>query len=81
MYSDSQVAGSYRPLHPKVDHSWFKVAHNYELLALQAWTPGMPAWMPACVVKIMHGRAWGSDENQLRDSSLQVGKRSLIARL
>ena len=34
-YLDSQVAGNYRPLYPKVDHYWFKVAHNYEPLALQ----------------------------------------------
>ena len=33
---DSQVAGNNRPLYPKVDHYWFKVAHNYGLLALQA---------------------------------------------
>ena len=32
---DSQVAGNYGPLDPKVDHYWFKVAHNYESLALQ----------------------------------------------
>ena len=32
----SQVAGDSRPLYPKVDHYWFKVAHNYEPLALQA---------------------------------------------
>ena len=32
---DSQVAGNNRPLYPKVDHCWFKVAHNYEPLALQ----------------------------------------------
>ena len=38
---DSQVAGNNRPLYPKVDPSWFKVAHNYEPLALQEeriWT-------------------------------------------
>ena len=34
-YLDSQVAGNYRPLYPKVDHYWFKVAHNHEPLALQ----------------------------------------------
>ena len=34
-YLDSQVAGSNRPLYPKVDHYWFKVARNYEPLALQ----------------------------------------------
>ena len=34
-YLDSQVAGNNRPLYPKVDHYWFKVAHNYEPLALQ----------------------------------------------
>ena len=32
---DSQVAGNNRPPYPKVDHYWFKVAHNYESLALQ----------------------------------------------
>ena len=34
-YLDSQVAGNNRPLHPKVDHYWFKVPQNYEPLALQ----------------------------------------------
>ena len=34
-YLDSQVAGNNRPLHPKVDQYWFKVAHNSEPLALQ----------------------------------------------
>ena len=39
--SDSQVAGNNRPLFtPKVDQYWFKVAHNYEPLALQVITPG-----------------------------------------
>ena len=33
-YLDSQVAGNNRPLYPKVDHYWFKVAHNFEPLAL-----------------------------------------------
>ena len=33
---DSQVAGNDRPPYPKVDHYWFKVAQNYEPLALQA---------------------------------------------
>ena len=32
---ESQVAQNNRPLYPKVDHYWFKVAHNYEPLALQ----------------------------------------------
>ena len=32
---DSQVARNNRPLYPKVDHYWFKVAHSYEPLALQ----------------------------------------------
>ena len=32
---DSQVVGNNRPLYPKVDHYWFKVAHNYVPLALQ----------------------------------------------
>ena len=32
---DSQVAGNYRPLYPKVDHYWFKEAHNYWPLVLQ----------------------------------------------
>ena len=32
-YLDSQVAGNNRPLYPKVDHYWFKVAHNSEPLA------------------------------------------------
>ena len=27
-FLDSQVAGSNRPLYPKVDHYWLKVAHN-----------------------------------------------------
>ena len=35
LYLDSQVAGNHRPLYPKVDHHWFKVAHSYEPLALQ----------------------------------------------
>ena len=35
LYLDSQVAGNHRPLYPKVDHYWVKVAHNYEPLALQ----------------------------------------------
>ena len=34
-YLDSQVAGRNRPLYHKVDHHWFKVAHNDEPLALQ----------------------------------------------
>ena len=34
-YLDSQVAGNSRPLYPKVDHHWLKVAPNYEPLALQ----------------------------------------------
>ena len=34
-YGDSQVAGNNRLLYPKVDPSWFKVAHKYEPLALQ----------------------------------------------
>ena len=34
-YLDSQVAGNKGPLYPKVDHYWFKVAHNSEPLALQ----------------------------------------------
>ena len=33
---ESQVAGNNRPLYPKVDHYWFKVAYNYEPLAFQA---------------------------------------------
>ena len=38
-YLHSQVAGNYRPLYPKVDHFWFKVAQNREPLPLQvhAW--------------------------------------------
>ena len=36
VHLDSQVAGKKRPLHPKVDLLGFKVAHNYEPLALQA---------------------------------------------
>ena len=28
------MAEKYRPLYPKVDHYWCKVAHNYEPLAL-----------------------------------------------
>ena len=35
VYLDSQVAGNNRPLYPKVDHYWFKVAHDHEPLALQ----------------------------------------------
>ena len=35
---DSQIAGNNRPLYPQVDRSWFKVAHNYEPLALQGHT-------------------------------------------
>ena len=35
---DSQVAGNNWPLYPKVDHYWFKVAHNYEPPALQVGT-------------------------------------------
>ena len=34
-YLDSQVAGNYRPIYPKVDQYWSNVAHNYEPLALQ----------------------------------------------
>ena len=34
-YLDSQVAQNNRSLQPKVDHYWFKVAHNYKPLALQ----------------------------------------------
>ena len=34
-YLDSQVAGNYGPLYPKVDHYWLIIAHNYEPLALQ----------------------------------------------
>ena len=37
-YLDSQVAGNIRPLYPKVGQYWLKVAHNYELLALQVDT-------------------------------------------
>ena len=36
---DSQVAGNDTPLYLKVDHSWFKVAQNYEPLALQVYIP------------------------------------------
>ena len=32
---DSQAAGNNRPLYPKIDHYWFKVAYTYEPLALQ----------------------------------------------
>ena len=40
-YLDSQVAGNNRPLYPKVDHYWLKVAHNnYEPLALQVFFSG-----------------------------------------
>ena len=35
VYLDSQVGENDRPLYPKVDHYWLKVAHNYEPLALQ----------------------------------------------
>ena len=35
---DNQVAGNTRPQYPKVDHYWFKLAHNYEPLALQVET-------------------------------------------
>ena len=35
MFLDSQVAGNNWPLYPKVDHFWFKVAHDYEPLAVQ----------------------------------------------
>ena len=35
VFLDSQVAGNNRPLYPKVDHYWFKVAHNCEPLAVQ----------------------------------------------
>ena len=43
---DSQVAGNNRPLCSKVDHYWFKVAHNYEPLALQGglWPLVQPCW-------------------------------------
>ena len=30
---DSQVAGNNRPLYPKVDHHWFKVAHSCHWLS------------------------------------------------
>ena len=36
LHLDSQVAGNNGPVYPKVDHYWCKVAHDYELLALQA---------------------------------------------
>ena len=32
---NSQVAGNDRPLYPKVDQYWLKVAHSYAPLALQ----------------------------------------------
>ena len=35
IYLESQVAGNNRPLYPKVNQYWFKVAHHYEPLALQ----------------------------------------------
>ena len=37
-YLESQVAQTNGPLYPKVDHDWFKVAHNSEPLALQVLT-------------------------------------------
>ena len=54
-YLDSQVAGNNRPLYPKVDHSWFKVAHNYEPLALQVLetrrlSNGRTFWLPGLVL-------------------------------
>ena len=39
-YLEIQVAQNNRPLYPKVAHYWFKVAHNYEPLALQVGCPG-----------------------------------------
>ena len=45
LYLDSQVAENYRPLYPKVDHYWFKVAHDYELLALQVHS-SKKSWNP-----------------------------------
>ena len=45
VYLDSQVAGNNRPLYPKVDHYWFKAAHNYEPLALQVGLIGK-IWLP-----------------------------------
>ena len=38
-YLDSQVARNYRTLYPKLDR--FKVAHNYEPLALQVLRYGL----------------------------------------
>ena len=40
-YLESQVAGNNRPLYSKVDHYWFKVAHNYEPLALVVFWAGV----------------------------------------
>ena len=45
-YLDSQVAGNSRPLYPKVDHYWFKVAHNYEPRALQVRSNGLYENLP-----------------------------------
>ena len=42
-YLDIQVAGNNGPLYPKVDHYWFKLAHNYEPLALQVGLAGVGA--------------------------------------
>ena len=42
---DSQLAGHNRPLYPKVDHYWFKVAHNYEPLALWSFSGGSVAFV------------------------------------
>ena len=47
-YLDSQVAGNNRPLYPKVDHYWIKVAHNSEPLALQV----------LLMVEILHDIVW-----------------------
>ena len=41
-YLDSQVAGNNRPLYPRVDHYWFKVAPNYEPQALQVGALELP---------------------------------------
>ena len=46
------MAGNNGPLYPKVDHYWFKVAHNSEPLALQVlgtWTLSAIHWTTTSV--------------------------------
>ena len=55
MYLQSQVAQNNRSLYPKVAHYWFKVAQNYEPLALQV--------MPECFPQIPDSGTNSAGEN------------------